>query len=69
MPNALRIGCPNERCGAMIALMARGRHRPPGAREQTSGAWHLGYVGTRPGYTPSVTSAPTSDISARHVAR
>jgi hypothetical protein len=66
MPNALRILCPNERCGAMIALMARAAIGPPARENRPRGR---GYVGTRPGYTPSVTSAPTSDISARHVAR
>jgi hypothetical protein len=32
MPNALRILCSDERCGAMLALMARGTFEPLRAR-------------------------------------
>ena len=32
MPNALRILCPNEQCGALIALMQRGTFEPLRAR-------------------------------------
>ena len=32
MPNALRILCPNDACGAMIGLMERGTFEPLRAR-------------------------------------